>query len=97
MKALPEEKAEIEKKFSRIVTAFETLKNEREDYDHFLANPEDAYYKYWQYYRCLEFWIFFSAKLENYLANNGLALPFDIILEISNLSNFQTKAGLAKY
>ena len=50
-KALPQEKAEIEKKFSRIVTAFETLKNEREDYDHFLANPEDAYYKYWQYYR----------------------------------------------
>ena len=50
-KALPQEKVEIEKKFSRIVTAFETLKNEREDYDHFLANPEDAYYKYWQYYR----------------------------------------------
>ena len=49
--ASPGERAEMEVKFSRIVTAYETLKNEREDYDHFLANPEDAYYKYWQYYR----------------------------------------------
>ena len=32
-------------------TAYETLKNEREDYDDFLQNPEQAYYKYYQYYR----------------------------------------------
>jgi len=49
--ASPSEKVEIEAKFKRIVTAFETLKNEREDYDEFLQNPEQAYYKYYQYYR----------------------------------------------
>ena len=45
------EKEEIESKFKRVGTAYETLKNEREDYDDFLQNPEQAYYKYYQYYR----------------------------------------------
>ena len=49
--ANPIEKEEIESKFKRVGTAYETLKNEREDYDDFLQNPEQAYYKYYQYYR----------------------------------------------
>lgn len=49
--ANPLEKEEIESKFKRVGTAYETLKNEREDYDDFLQNPEQAYYKYYQYYR----------------------------------------------
>jgi len=47
-----EEKAELETKFQRIATAYETLKgSERADYDDFLANPEKYYYQYYQYYR----------------------------------------------
>jgi len=47
-----EEKREIEEKFQRIATAYETLKgSEREEYDDFLANPDKYYYQYFQYYR----------------------------------------------
>ena len=49
--ASPDEHVQNEERFKRIVTAFDILKSERDDYNDFLENPEDAYYRYYQYYR----------------------------------------------
>ncbi|CAJ0579453.1 unnamed protein product, partial [Mesorhabditis spiculigera] len=46
-------KAEAEKKFRLIATAYETLKDDevREEYNYYLDHPEERFYNYYQYYR----------------------------------------------
>lgn len=47
-------KKEIEEgveKFHLIATAYETLKDSREEYDYYLSHPEEYYYNYYRYYK----------------------------------------------
>jgi len=51
-KITEEEFAELEKKYSIINVAYDTLKDEEKkaDYNHYLDHPEDRYYNYYKYY-----------------------------------------------
>jgi len=48
-----EEKADAEKKFMQIATAYETLRDEeaRQEYDYMLDHPEEMWRNYYRYYR----------------------------------------------
>merc|ERR1712050_765811 len=49
----PEDKAEAEKKFMQIASAYEVLKDDesREEYNYMLDHPEEMYSNYYRYYR----------------------------------------------